>query len=275
MGGCLSTTTNRAVQQLPPAPQPAHPTANSRLVAHTTPIDLGRHLRAHHGTHPLPRSELLRIRSEFWDTAPTYGGHAEIWQALRLACESDDESLARAIIESVGVAVPSGSLVDGCFDERGECYEIPAYCLSMPINVVDGYVGSMDSGRSLGLQTAVMGTKSPKPTMGEELEDNESLASTSYPTNQMDNTNKQIVDSAEWQRIARIRLCVGRDAEVRLGQTTTTQEIEEQLRENKMIPASTPRVQFFYLGRRLDSSVAPIRDLHIPSNAVIQAMYAT
>ncbi|KAJ2513263.1 hypothetical protein H4217_006429, partial [Coemansia sp. RSA 1939] len=93
----------------------------------------------------MTRSGLERQRNEFWETAPYYGGRKEIWQALRVASESTtDTQLASAILDSIGVTVPTGRFVDGAYDDRGVCYRVPQYCINEPANLAetdDGWSG--------------------------------------------------------------------------------------------------------------------------------------
>ncbi|KAE7996372.1 hypothetical protein FH972_001103 [Carpinus fangiana] len=67
-------------------------------------------------TEPITRTQLMRMRDEFWDTAPHYGGQKEIWDALQAAAEAD-LTLAQAIVDSAGVIVQSADLTI-CYDER-------------------------------------------------------------------------------------------------------------------------------------------------------------
>ncbi|KAJ7565794.1 hypothetical protein O6H91_02G075300 [Diphasiastrum complanatum] len=83
---------------------------------------------------PITRAQVKRMRDEFWDTAPHYGGQKEIWDALRAASEADI-GLARAIVDSAGVIVTSEDL-STCYDERGAKYELPKYVLSEPTNIL-------------------------------------------------------------------------------------------------------------------------------------------
>ncbi|CAI9760151.1 unnamed protein product [Fraxinus pennsylvanica] len=85
-------------------------------------------------SEPITRIELIRMRDEFWDTAPHYGGRKEIWDALRAAAEADI-TLAQAIVESAGVIVQNPDLTV-CYDERGAKYELPKYVLSEPANLI-------------------------------------------------------------------------------------------------------------------------------------------
>ncbi|KAI8321471.1 hypothetical protein GQ54DRAFT_311725 [Martensiomyces pterosporus] len=155
MGGCLSTSTDSA--DAPPHSNTRYTTASGsgngggsgaflgrrrnhhRVVNQaegSCSVDFGHNIRWR-AEQPMTSSELHRQREAFWDTAPVYEGRAEVWQALRLACESDDRALAPAILESAGISVPTGRLIDGAYDELGACYRIPKYCLCAPVNMVD------------------------------------------------------------------------------------------------------------------------------------------
>ncbi|TYG97444.1 hypothetical protein ES288_A10G039300v1 [Gossypium darwinii] len=85
-------------------------------------------------SEPITRTQLKQMRDEFWDTAPHYGGQREIWDALRVAAESE-LTYAQAIINSAGVIVQNDDLTI-CYDERGAKYELPKYVLSEPINMI-------------------------------------------------------------------------------------------------------------------------------------------
>ncbi|CAG8603187.1 9037_t:CDS:2 [Funneliformis caledonium] len=86
---------------------------------------------------PVTIFNLKQQRDAFWDTAPSYEGRLEIWQALRCACESEDLVLSQAIIDSANVTIPTGNLADGCYDELGNKYVIPLYCIVEPTNLID------------------------------------------------------------------------------------------------------------------------------------------
>ncbi|XP_076948590.1 uncharacterized protein LOC143620892 [Bidens hawaiensis] len=85
-------------------------------------------------SEPITGEQLKRMRDEFWDTAPHYGGRKEIWDALQAAAEAD-LTLAQTIIESAGVIVQKADLTV-CYDERGAKYELPKYVLSAPTNLI-------------------------------------------------------------------------------------------------------------------------------------------
>jgi Ubiquitin-binding domain len=74
---------------------------------------------------PITAEQLQSDRNKYWETQPSYGGRVEVWQSLRLACESGQVSTAQAIIDSMNITVPTGKLTDGCYDELGAQYVIP------------------------------------------------------------------------------------------------------------------------------------------------------
>jgi hypothetical protein len=82
----------------------------------------------------MTEDELQRMRDEFWDTEPHYGGNRVIWDALRAATEAD-LATAKVILESAGVIVASEDMTI-CYDERGAKYELPKYVLSDPSNLI-------------------------------------------------------------------------------------------------------------------------------------------
>ena len=99
---------------------------------------------------PLTEGQLRSKRDEFWDTAPAFDGRKEIWDALKAAAyasESRDFALAQAIIDGACISLPSGSLLDS-YDELGNRYQLPVYCISAPINLIqnqDSLNSSSDS----------------------------------------------------------------------------------------------------------------------------------
>jgi hypothetical protein len=109
----------------------------------------------------MPLSALGRARAEFFDTR--IGGRAEVWAALRLVCEMVEMGRleeAQAVLDAAGCTCPSGELwgrKGGCYDELGERYVVPDWCLGRPNGVFDdgdgktavmegeGLVGSRDT----------------------------------------------------------------------------------------------------------------------------------
>ncbi|KAK1788118.1 hypothetical protein P4O66_016580 [Electrophorus voltai] len=89
--------------------------------------------------YPMTDGQLRSKRDEFWDTAPAFEGRKEIWDALRAATqafESNDHELAQAIIDGASITLPHGALTE-CYDELGNRYQLPVYCLSPPVNMIE------------------------------------------------------------------------------------------------------------------------------------------
>lgn len=59
---------------------------------------------------PLTEGQLRSKRDEFWETAPAFEGRKEIWDALRAAAETDDHTLAQAIVDGANITLPTGKL---------------------------------------------------------------------------------------------------------------------------------------------------------------------
>ncbi|KAA0201455.1 hypothetical protein HAZT_HAZT000476 [Hyalella azteca] len=80
----------------------------------------------------------------------------EIWDALKAAAtafESEDYGLAQAIVDGANITLPYGGLTD-CYDELGTRYQLPVYCLSLPVNVVAAWEksASLPSGKFLDIE---------------------------------------------------------------------------------------------------------------------------
>lgn len=86
---------------------------------------------------PMTKGQLLSKRDEFWDTAPAFGNIScrPIWDALRHAAECEDAETAQAIMSAIDVTLPHGNL-SVVYDQLGNKYDIPPYCLSEPVNLV-------------------------------------------------------------------------------------------------------------------------------------------
>lgn len=107
---------------------------------------------------PMIKEQIIRRREEFWDTAPSYEGRREIWDALRAACEAETRDLAAIIIESAGIRLPDGTL-SRAFDELGALYQVPEYCISFPTNMVQA---DTKPSTTAGPQAAVKRPEEPK-----------------------------------------------------------------------------------------------------------------
>lgn len=81
---------------------------------------------------------LISKRDEFWETAPSYEGKKEVWEALRSAAEAlerGDVEQAQLMIDSANIKLPNGKLSES-YDDLGTKYCIPAYCISAPDNLI-------------------------------------------------------------------------------------------------------------------------------------------
>ncbi|KAG1659352.1 Ubiquitin domain-containing protein 2 [Nymphon striatum] len=96
---------------------------------------------------PLTEGQLRSKRDEFWDTAPAFEGRKEIWDALKAAsyaAETCDYTLAQAIVNGASISLPNGTLTD-CYDELGNRYQLPVYCLSSAINMLEDTNDAIDA----------------------------------------------------------------------------------------------------------------------------------
>ncbi|XP_061823372.1 ubiquitin domain-containing protein 1 isoform X1 [Nerophis lumbriciformis] len=88
--------------------------------------------------YPMTEGQLRSKRDEFWDTAPAFDGRREIWDALKaaaVALECNDHELAQAIVDGASITLPHGTLRE-CYDELGNRYQLPVYCLAPPVNLI-------------------------------------------------------------------------------------------------------------------------------------------
>ncbi|KAM9426827.1 ubiquitin domain-containing protein 1 [Pholidichthys leucotaenia] len=88
--------------------------------------------------YPMTEGQLRSKRDEFWDTAPAFEGRKEIWDALKaaaVALECNDHELAQAIVDGASITLPHGTLAE-CYDELGNRYQLPVYCLAPPVNLI-------------------------------------------------------------------------------------------------------------------------------------------
>ncbi|KAG7275598.1 hypothetical protein CRUP_030632 [Coryphaenoides rupestris] len=88
--------------------------------------------------YPMTEGQLRSKRDEFWDTAPAFDGRKEIWDALKaaaVALECSDHDLAQAIVDGASITLPHGTLTE-CYDELGNRYQLPVYCLAPPVNLI-------------------------------------------------------------------------------------------------------------------------------------------
>jgi hypothetical protein len=88
---------------------------------------------------PITAAALQKRREEFWDTRVQ--GRAEMWAALRVACEaSAEEATMAAILESAQLQ-PLDIEREGeafTYDQRGFKYEVPLDCIYTPGSLIKG-----------------------------------------------------------------------------------------------------------------------------------------
>ncbi|XP_018012022.1 ubiquitin domain-containing protein 1 [Hyalella azteca] len=138
MGGCIGNLRNRSpsrASSVEPAASVSSP-QGSRGVGKN--VSLRHEAVRWKSDLPLTEKQIQDKREEFWDTAPAFDGRKEIWDALKAAAtafESEDYGLAQAIVDGANITLPYGGLTD-CYDELGTRYQLPVYCLSLPVNVV-------------------------------------------------------------------------------------------------------------------------------------------
>ncbi|KAF7645857.1 hypothetical protein LDENG_00197150 [Lucifuga dentata] len=161
----------------------------------------------------MTEGQLRSKRDEFWDTAPAFDGRKEIWDALRaaaLAAECNDLELAQAILDGACITVPHGSLIES-YDELGNLYQLPAYTLAPPLNLVCEST-------------------------------NESEVS--------EHTQKQAPPSAPRQEFQlRVRLSTGKDVRLTASMADSISELKKQLEEQEGVGVSCQR--WFFAGKLL------------------------
>ncbi|KAI8355691.1 HEC/Ndc80p family-domain-containing protein [Blakeslea trispora] len=85
---------------------------------------------------PMTQSELDQKRRSYWEVASGYSERKEIWQALQAAFSEQDIMLSRSILKAANIILPTGNPCNGCFDELGNAYEVPLYCIVPPTNLL-------------------------------------------------------------------------------------------------------------------------------------------
>lgn len=103
---------------------------------------------------PWSRVQLEHERAAFFDTR--VAGRPEVWSALRLVCEvlrQGDVLEAQGILDALDVSCPNGRVAiergrdrvrGGLYDDRGEPYELPAWVVSDPEDIVEGEEKELD-----------------------------------------------------------------------------------------------------------------------------------
>ena len=178
-------------------------------------------------------------RDAFFDTRVT--GNGEVWKALRLVCEmvrNGDTAEAQGILDALNVTCPTGRIArdrgkhkerGGVFDERGELYDIPAWVVTDPQDIIeDKEKDSNNDGAAA------------------DDDDDENAISTSQ---RKDEKGKGRAEDPGESVVLRARLSnTGADVTVTVG---TKEKIESAVRQIQT-QIGSKRVRLMYLGKTLD-----------------------
>ncbi|KAI9204802.1 uncharacterized protein BJ171DRAFT_598832 [Polychytrium aggregatum] len=213
---------------------------------------------------PTTQKELKRQREEFWDTQPTYSGRIEIWQALKAACETSDDQLAQIIIDSANVKVPTGNLADGCYDELGNQYVIPLFCIVNPTNLAqDGPADSSNTGSENPpvsiLQASHLASR--KEAAGDD----------SQYTTQDGDVAKSTDERFTPRTKITARLSTAKDLKLELPEEETVMGIRKLVQAQEHLDPNKQRTRVFYMGKQLSDEVK-IGDVPMREGSVLQIM---
>jgi hypothetical protein len=76
----------------------------------------------------IPIHQIEKMRIEYWETRTD--GYVETWNALRNACETDEET-GLAILMAIEIKLINHNL-QLAYDSQGNKYEIPVFCINDP-----------------------------------------------------------------------------------------------------------------------------------------------
>lgn len=229
--------------------------SNSQQSGHVVPTGKNKRLKKDYVKYlkfekSMNEAQLVAKRDEFWDTAPVFEGKSEIWAALKAAVEALENKnfqLAQAIIDSANIIVPNGLLND-CYDELGNRYQIPAYVLSKPNNLTDKNEPSSESS-SPNLK---------KKNKKKSVNDNENKSEI--------NSNEQIQIKL---RVSSIVQDTNSDLKFLVSLNQSVLSLKQKLCESKSIDVKNQR---FYFGGRLMRDKDKLKNYNIKKNVVIQVI---
>ncbi|RPB03172.1 hypothetical protein L873DRAFT_1801301 [Choiromyces venosus 120613-1] len=202
-------------------------------VEHTLPLQdrFNRPLHRHAWVSkiPLTAGQLRHQREEYFDTRVT--GRMEIWNAIRMAVDvlDDDLETAQQILNAAGVSIPTGNLRNGVFDELGNRYDLPEYCVSTPMNL---------------LQT---------PDGGDDIEEKGAPSDDEEAEFRRDEKGKVPIHLQEniYSVAARLSDRGGPDILVRFAKNDHARVLAKRILENSGIPPDQFKVRIAYLGKIL------------------------
>ncbi|CAZ82136.1 unnamed protein product [Tuber melanosporum] len=202
-------------------------------VEHTLPLrdrfNLPLHRHIWVSKVPLTAGQLRLRREEYFDTRVT--GRMEIWNAIRMAVDVLDEDLetAQQILNAAGISIPTGDLRNGVFDELGNRYDLPEYCVSIPMNL---------------LQT---------PDGGDDIEEKGAETDNEETDIRREEKGKMPIHLQEniYSVTARLSDRGGPDIMVRFAKSDHVRVIARRILENAGIPPDQFKIRIAYLGKIL------------------------
>lgn len=189
----------------------------------------------------MTEGQLRSKRDEFWDTAPAFEGRKEIWDALRAAAsafESSDHQLAQAILDGASITLPHGALTE-CYDELGNRYQLPVYCLSPPVNMIEERSDEPD-----GSDPDSSSAADPSAGSGSE-------------------------GTSGGECLLRLRLSTGRDLRLAVRCSDTVGAMKRRLQAQEGVAPCTQR--WFFSGRPLTDRLR-LEQLNISKDYVVQVI---
>ncbi|KAI8137014.1 hypothetical protein BJV82DRAFT_637222 [Fennellomyces sp. T-0311] len=230
---------------------------------------------------PLTQAQLESQRTIFWDTAPSYEGRPEIWQALHAAMTSPDIRMAQSILDAANIIIPTGNPSEGCYDELGNRYVIPMYCLVDPTNVIvpedDDDPHHDDTAGMIASTSVPAQTKDDDDDDQPEEEKKPAITTTTTTTTiSPDMTATALIPIT-------VRLSTAQDIKVDISRTDeTVASLRTRIyMQSANISPQTHTIRLIYLGRILQEedrivcegeTIPEPRPVVIASGAVIQAL---
>lgn len=181
----------------------------------------------------MTRYELEHKREEFWETR--IQGRVEVWNAIKLALEAEDEATKRVVMEAAGLSAFQQDKATSyfCYDSLGMRYDIPFYLTHEPRNLVTARVPQ------------------PGSTSGDEIDDAAKINDVLKFTIRLSNAQGDMV--------------------VEMTKGETIKQLKDLVEEHKDITVDRQRV--LYQGRRLNDELT-LGKCRILPDTVIQVAVA-
>ncbi|KAJ3224025.1 Ubiquitin domain-containing protein 2 [Clydaea vesicula] len=161
---------------------------------------------------------------------------------------------AQAIIDASNIICPSGNLVDGCYDEFGNHYVIPQFCISEPTNLAKHRSGLEERKREETLVHSTAALTMLNPTAKKGVDDNDS--------------NNLITGCVP----ITARLSTGKDLKITVDPDNNILSIRKQLLDNSEFKDNKKvNLKLIHFGRILDDNIK-IKNTKISAGSVIQIM---